>query len=138
EDEDAVGLRVRGEVVEVAARTEAVVGVVGADLLVPGGDHEILAWKALGEGPTPRVEVLRAPDRCDPSLPLRFPVLELELAEGVRRGGVVAVARGRPRLLLLDVLHGPPPVCRPQTKTGLAPGSTPFPGAGPGCRHPRP
>src|SRR5690606_2334192 len=107
EDEDAVGLRVPGEVVEVAARTEAVVGVVGADLLVPGGDHEILAWKALGEGPTPRVEVLRAPDRCDPSLPLRFPVLEHELAEGVRRSGVVAGARRRPLLLLLDFLHGP-------------------------------
>ena len=51
EHQHAVGLDVARQVVEVGARPEAVVGVVGAHLLVAGGDDQRLAREELGQLP---------------------------------------------------------------------------------------
>jgi hypothetical protein len=137
-DQDAVGLDVAGEIVEIGARPEAEGRVVRADFGVSGRDDEDVARKKSRERRATRAEVLGARDERRRT-GARFPIAHHEIEQRLRRRVVV---RGR----LLDAVdygdarcggglgdgvdhvalirHAPPPSPRPFAGEGLPEWST--------------
>ncbi len=107
DDEDRVGGLVAGEVGVRGVRAEAVVGVVGADLVAAGRQHQTLAGEQLGE-PAPALGgVRRHGMRRQVELALA-PALAHELGVGLGNGGIVGLGV---ELLGLVVSRRPPGGC---------------------------